>query len=86
MRDILEIIRERCSSRVSFNPIRHISDQDLQNILAAVQWAPTTHNMQNFEIIVIDDKSSLAAIGATRAGQDETWLGIGTRTVPWGCL
>lgn len=32
-------------------------------ILEAARWAPTAHNMQNFEIIVVDDKQLLAKIG-----------------------
>jgi nitroreductase len=66
MRDILEIIRDRHSSRGPFDPARSVSRQDLFQILEAGRWAPTAHNMQNFEIILIDDRSALAALNAIR--------------------
>jgi nitroreductase len=74
MRDILEIMRERHSSRLPFNPMRRISDDDLQRILEAARWAPTAHNMQNFEAIVIDDEEVLEAIGGVHAAPSETFI------------
>jgi nitroreductase len=66
--DLSEIIRNRHSERVPFDPDRPPSDGDLQAILEAARWAPTAHNMQNFEIIRVDDKATLAAIGRVRGG------------------
>lgn len=74
MRDILEVIRSRHSSRVPFDAKRRVSDQDLQLILEAARWAPTAHNMQNFEILVVDDEAILAAIGAIQAPPSQTFL------------
>lgn len=74
MRDISQIIRQRHSSRAPFDPQRRIPDQDLRQILEAARWAPTAHNMQNFEIIVVDDEAALAAIGAIRSEPSETFL------------
>ncbi len=74
MRDILEIIRSRHSSRVPFDPKRRISHQHLRLILEAARWAPTAHNMQNFETIVVDDEAILAAIGAVRVPPSETFI------------
>ncbi|MFX1352028.1 MAG: nitroreductase family protein, partial [Promethearchaeota archaeon] len=62
MSEILEIIRERQSARVSFDPNRPISKETLKQILEAGKWAPTAHNMQNFEVIVVDDKAILEKI------------------------
>jgi len=36
---------------------------DVKKILEASRWAPTSHNMQNFEIVVVDDESVLKRLG-----------------------
>ncbi len=74
MRDIFEIVRERHSSRVPFDATGCVSEQDLLQILEAARWAPTAHNMQNFEIILIDDKATLAAVGSIRTVPSETFV------------
>ncbi len=61
--EILKIIQSRKSSRVPFDPKRPIAKKDLEQILEAGRWAPTAHNMQNFEIIVVDDPKILEAMG-----------------------
>ena len=53
------LIRERHSTRTEFDEKRVLSKHDLEKILDAGRWAPTAHNMQNFEIIVVDDKKKL---------------------------
>lgn len=67
-RGLDQLVRDRHSERVPFNPDRALSESDLRAILEAARWAPTAHNMQNFEIIVVDDKATLAEIGAVRSG------------------
>ena len=59
MNEILKVMKSRLSARGSFDLHRLVSQDDLQQILEAARWAPTAHNMQNFEIIVVDDKSLL---------------------------
>jgi nitroreductase len=61
--EILKLIQERQSTRTLFDPKRPVAKKDLKRILEAARWAPTAHNMQNFEIIVVDDKKLLEAIG-----------------------
>jgi nitroreductase len=63
MQEILKLIRERQSTRSPFDMTRSIAKQDLEQILEAGSWAPTAHNMQNFEMIVVDDPNLLAMIG-----------------------
>jgi nitroreductase len=63
MQEILKLIQERQSIRAPFDPKRPVSKQDLQQILEAGRWSPTAHNMQNFEIIVVDDPKLLEAFG-----------------------
>jgi len=62
------------SERVPFDPQRHPGEHDLSAILEAARWAPTAHNMQNFEIIVDDDKATLAAIGRVRGRTSEDFI------------
>lgn len=65
--DLLTVIHERHSSRVPFNQERPVSQKNVRRILEAARWAPTPHNMQNFEIVVVDDKSLLERIGNIRS-------------------
>ncbi len=63
MRDILEVIRARHSARAPFDPDQPLAPGELRRILEAARWAPTPHNMQNFEVVVVDDRERLAALG-----------------------
>jgi nitroreductase len=74
MRDIREIMRERRSTRVAFDPRRPVPETDVCAILEAARWAPTAHNMQNFEILVVDDPSMLAAIGRIRTETSQEFV------------
>jgi nitroreductase len=73
MRDLLEIMWQRHSSRAPFDTKRKIREQDLQRILDAARWSPTAHNLQNFEIIVIDDAHKLTEISALQLPPSETF-------------
>ena len=74
MRDILKIIQERHSERGAFDPGRPVSGKQLKSILEAARWAPTPHNMQNFEIFIVDDKDRLKAIEKLRSDASEAFL------------
>jgi nitroreductase len=63
MKDFIGVIQERQSARIPFDPERPVSKQDLTQILEAMRWAPTAHNMQNFEVLVIDDLGTLQTLG-----------------------
>jgi nitroreductase len=65
--DILKLLMQRQSGRVPFDPHRPVSKEDLRQILEAGKWAPTAHNMQNFEILVVDDKETLDRVGDVRS-------------------
>jgi nitroreductase len=69
-----EVIRRRHSERLPFDPGHHLGESDVQAILEAARWAPTAHNMQNFEIIVVDDEATLAAIGRVSGGTSEGFI------------
>ena len=74
MQDILKSIQARRSVRTPFDPERPVSKQDLRQILEAARWAPTAHNMQNFEIIVIYDQKVLEEIGAINSPISEVFI------------
>ncbi len=74
MNEVLKVIKERQSSRVPYDPDGPISKENLREILEAARWAPTGHNMQNYEIIVIDDKAMLEKIGNTKSRVLEEFL------------
>lgn len=74
MSEILRIIQERHSARVAFDPGRPVPKEELLQILEAGRWAPTAHNMQNFEIVVVDDPELLAAIGNIKSQISETFI------------
>ena len=74
MSEILRIIQERHSSRVPFDMDHQPSKQDLMKILEAARWAPTAHNMQNFDIIVVDDKKQLEELGDIKSRISEDFL------------
>ncbi len=63
MSDTLTLIQNRRSVRAPFDRGRPIARDDVQQILEAARWSPTAHNMQNFEILVVDDKDLLAELG-----------------------
>ena len=74
MRDLLDIMWQRHTCRTAFDPQREIREPDVQRILDAARWAPTAHNMQNFEIVAVDDKQRLAAISAIQLPPAETFI------------
>jgi nitroreductase len=74
MSDILKIIQERHSARLPYDPERPLARQDLRQILEAGRWAPTAHNMQNFETIVVDDRKILEEIGNIQSSISEVFV------------
>ena len=74
MDDILNLIKKRQSSRVSFDSKQPIAKEDLRQILEAASWAPTAHNMQNYQIIVLDDKKLIEKIGNIKSQISDVFL------------
>jgi len=74
MSDILELVRKRTSSRMPFDLERPVAEEQLAGILEAARWSPTAHNMQNFEIVVVDDRKVLEAIGSIERPISETFV------------
>jgi nitroreductase len=74
MQELMQLIENRHSSRGLFDPERAIPAEDMEKILEAARWTPTAHNMQNFEIVVVDDKQPLAAISEIKVPVDPTFI------------
>jgi nitroreductase len=74
MSEILKIIQERQSARVPYDPNKPVPKESLMQILEAARWTPTAHNMQNFDIIVVDDKAVLEKIGNIKSRISEEFL------------
>src|SRR3984885_8360746 len=70
----LVLLHNRHSTRGPFNPDRAVTTQQVKLILEAARWAPTPDNMQNFAIVVVDDKERLEAIAKIPAEMSETYL------------
>ena len=74
MKELLKLIETRESARGLFDPDRSIPKEDIEKILEAARWTPTAHNMQNFEIVVVDDKKLIAAISEMKYPPDLTFI------------
>lgn len=74
MQDLLTLIKNRHSSRISFAPERMVSKDDLHKILEAGSWAPTAHNMQNFEVVIVNDKKLIESIASVKAPTSLTFV------------
>ena len=74
MSELLELIQKRRSLRMPFDLERPIAPEQLADILEAARWSPTAHNMQNFEIVVVDDGNVLEAIASIERPISETFI------------
>jgi nitroreductase len=72
--DILRLMEQRRSFRVQFDPDRPVATEHLLRIIEVARWAPTPHNMQNFEVIVVDDKEVLKEIGNVKSRVSEAFI------------
>ena len=74
MKELMQLLENRQSARGLFDPERAIPAEDMGKILEAARWTPTAHNMQNFEIVIVDDKQLLAAISEIKVPVDPTFI------------
>jgi nitroreductase len=74
MNSTLKLIKGRRSMRTSFDPNHSVSREDLEQVLEAATWAPTPHNMQNFEVIVVDDRKVIEELGNIESRVTEAFL------------
>jgi len=74
MESLLKLIKERQSSRTPYDTDKKVNKEDIIKILEAAKWAPTAHNMQNFEVLVVDDKSKLDEVRKIEFQGSETFI------------
>lgn len=74
MKDLEKLMETRQSRRLAFDPDRKIPKEALKHILEAARWAPTPHNMQNFEIVAVDDKKTIWRLGNIKSHISEAFL------------
>lgn len=74
MSEILRVIEQRHSSRAPFDPNRPVPKEQLTQILEAAKWTPTAHNMQNYEIVVVDDPKIIQEISQIKSRISEEFL------------
>ncbi|NHI94154.1 MAG: hypothetical protein EAX96_16810 [Candidatus Lokiarchaeota archaeon] len=64
--DFQDLVKFRRSSRWVFSTKKQIPDDELKKILEAARYAPTPHNRQPFEIIVVKDRNVIKQISEIR--------------------
>ncbi|MBS1933263.1 MAG: nitroreductase family protein [Bacteroidetes bacterium] len=74
MQAINELIKNRKSSRIPFDINRKVSPENIKQILEAGSWAPTAHNMQNFEILLIDDLAKIEEVRSISLPPSQTFI------------
>ena len=74
MSETLKLVKQRMSFRMPFDPERPVPEEQLADVLEAARWSPTAHNMQNFEIVVVDDRAILGAIENMERPLSETFV------------
>jgi nitroreductase len=77
------LIEQRHSSRVPFDPARHVTEVEVSSIVDAARWAPTAHNMQNFRLVTVDDRKVLDDLGRLRASVSPTFIIENYRQLSW---
>jgi nitroreductase len=77
------LIEHRHSTRVPFDPIQRVSDAELEQIVDAARWAPTAHNMQNYRLVVVDDRETLQRLGKIEAPISPTFIAENYRQLSW---
>jgi nitroreductase len=71
---VLGLIEKRQSSRIPFDAGRPVAKADLKKILKAGSWAPTAHNMQNFQIVIVDETKILKEINNIKGRISMTFI------------
>ena len=74
MNSMSKAMKNRLSARGPYDLHRPVRQEDLEQILEAARWAPTAHNMQNFEIIVVDDRSLLKKLGDLKSPVSKAFI------------
>jgi nitroreductase len=74
MSEVLDLIASRRSWRLPFDPDRPVPPAQIEALLEAARWSPSAHNMQNYDIVVVDDPALLAAVATISRPYTETFV------------
>jgi len=74
MGDLMSLIQKRQSTRSPYDSARAVSKEALQQILEAARWSPTAHIMQNYEVVVVDDRKILADLAGIKAPVSDVFI------------
>jgi nitroreductase len=77
------VIETRRSCRTPFDPERRVGARELAHIIDAARWAPTAHNMQNFQLVVVEDRRILDELGRIRAPVSPQFIAENYRQLAW---
>ncbi len=72
--EVLRLMQGRRSERGPFDPGRPVAKGDLWQVLEAARWAPTPHNMQNFDVVVVDDRKMLETLANIRYPMTQAFI------------
>ncbi len=74
MVDLLELMIRRHSARLPFDRAHPVGREALTRVLEAARWAPSAHNMQNFEVVVVNDAARLEQLEKIETELSETFI------------
>jgi nitroreductase len=62
---------------------RKLAEDDLRRILEAALWAPSGHNSQPWEFVVVDDPEMIERIAVITTGIFDDFLASGSHLISW---
>ncbi len=68
------LTQQRHSARGPFDLKRPVPALAVAQLLDAARWAPTAHNMQNFEVIAVDDPALIARLSGVKSGLNADFI------------
>lgn len=75
------LMASRHSSRAPFDPTWHVAPRELAHLVEAARWAPSPHNMQNFQLVIVESPAVLADLGAIEVPASPVFLAESARHV-----
>jgi nitroreductase len=73
----------RHSARAPFDPQWHVTPRELAYLIEAARWSPTAHNMQNFQLVVVEDVRVLQELGRIVAPVTPLFIAENYRQLSW---
>lgn len=68
------LTQQRHSARGPFDLNRPVPAPALAQLLDAARWAPTAHNMQNYQIVVVDDPALITRLSEVKSGLNADFI------------